>query len=445
MDIRDFQRLVLEKAKEAGFSDCEIYYRKDESFQAAVSGGEIEHYETSATAGASFRGVTDGRPGYSYTERFDSEAADFIVKSAAENAGISERENMILYGGGDCAGANLYNKELDNVTADEKLSLLKKTEECALGYSPKVRAADRCVFGDERTTVSIMNTRGLDCSYSANGAVAYISVICAEGEDVKTGGEFFAGNDLSLFDPKALGESAAEQAEGMLGAKTVKSGAYRVVFKNTAMADILGTFSGAFTGEQVCKGLSMLEGKEGQEIAGAKVSIRDDALLEGGPASAVFDGEGVPCKNKAVVENGVLKTLLYDLKYAAKCGKESTGNGFRSGYRSQVFCAPSNFYIVPSEKSVENVIADAKEGLYITDVEGLHAGANTVSGDFSLSAMGYRIENGRLGAPVEQITVAANFFELLKNIEDVASDLRFNMGGSGSPAVTVKNISVSGS
>ena len=215
MDIRDFQRLVLEKAKEAGFSDCEIYYRKDENFQAAVSGGEIEHYETSATAGASFRGVTDGRPGYSYTERFDSEAADFIVKAAAENAGISEREDMILYGGGDYAGADLYNKELDNVTADEKLSLLKKTEECALGYSPKVRAADRCVFGDERTTVSIMNTRGLDCSYSANGAVAYISVICAEGEDVKTGGEFFAGNDLSLFDPKALGESAAEQAEGV--------------------------------------------------------------------------------------------------------------------------------------------------------------------------------------------------------------------------------------
>ncbi|GFI62058.1 metalloprotease TldD [Clostridiales bacterium] len=444
MDIKDFQRLVLKKAVEAGFEDCEIYYQSGESFQAVVNNGEVAHYETSFSSGAAFRGITGGKLGIAYTERLDEAAADFLVKAASDNAKIAEEgEKCLLYSGGVYEDIKLYNRELDNVKTSEKVKKILEAEAEALNCK-NIRSSDRCMYGDDRSKVSIMNTKGLDCAYEANSLAAYISVIAERDGDIKTGWEFFAGNDFDNLEPKKLGAMAARDAVAMLGAKSVKSGVYSVIFKNTAMASILGAFSGAFTAEQVFKGLSMLEGKEDSIIASKAVTIRDDGLLEGGFASAAFDGEGVPCQNKTVVENGVLKTLLYDLKYADKMGKNSTGNGFRAGFKSPVVCDCTNFYICPSAMTESEILLQAENGIYITSVEGLHAGANPVSGDFSLSAEGFLIENGKKTTPIEQITVASNFFRLLENIKSVGDDLRFNMSGIGSPAVLVEKVSVSG-
>lgn len=445
MDIKEFQRLVIEKAKAAGFEDCEVYYQGGDSFQMLVNGGEIEHYETSSSSGASFRGVINGRTGFAYTERLDESAAEFIVSAAAENAVIAEDdEECILYSGGKYEDIELFNGELERVTAEEKAGKIITAEKAALDYCENIKSSDRCIYADDSTEVSIMNTKGLNAGFRANSMAALVTVIAERDGDIKTGGEFFAGNDFAKFDPEELGRKAAKEADDMLGAKAVKSGVYNVIFKNTAMASILSAFSGSFTGEQAYKGLSMLEGREGTRIAADCVTIRDDGLLEGGYATVPFDGEGVPSENKAVVEKGMLRTLLYDLKYGAKCGKKSTGNGFRAGYRSPVVCSYTNFYICPSETSLESMAERISNGIYITGVEGLHAGANPVSGDFSLSAEGFLIEDGRITSPVEQITVASNFFRLLENISEVGNDLRFNMGGAGSPAVLVKNINISG-
>lgn len=445
MEIKEFQKLVIDKAKNAGFSDCEIYYQGGESFQVLVNGGKTEHFETSSSSGASFIGVINGKKGFAYTERIDEKAAEFIVKAALENADIAEDEDEhIFYEGGEYPNINLYNEKLDKVPLKDKIEKINTAEKAALDSSEYIRSSDRCIYADERAKVTIMNTKGLEGEYRANSMAALVSVIGEKNGDIKTGAEFYAGNKFEDFDPTKLGKAAAEEAVGMFGAESVKSGVYKVILKNTAMASILGVFSGSFTAEQAYKGLSMLEGKENEKIASSCVTIRDDALLENGYASAVFDGEGVPCQNKIVVENGILKTMLYDLKYAAKMGKKSTGNGFRAGFKSPVMCACTNFYICPSDKTPEELANTVENGIYITSVEGLHAGANPVSGDFSLSAEGYLIENGVITKPVEQITVASNFFKLLNSITAVGSDLRFDMGGIGSPAVLVENVNISG-
>lgn len=445
MDIKEFQKSVLEKAKRAGFENCEIYYQGGDSLQIAVNGGRVEQYETSTASGASFRGIIGGRTGFAYTERLDEASADFIVNAAKENAKIFEdKQECEFFAGAEYADIPLYNEKLAAAGTEDKIEMIMRTERAALEYADTVKASDRCIYADGNTEVSIMNTRGLNEDFKANSMVAFVSVIAEKGGDIKTGGEYFAGNEPEKLEPEKLGRKAAENAVNMLGARSVKSGVYNLIFKNTAMASILSTFSASFTAEQAAKGLSMLEGREGTKIASDAVSIRDDGLLEGGFASAKFDGEGVPCQNKAVVENGILRTLLYDLKYGAKAGKSSTGNGFRAGYKSPVMCSCTNFYIVPSDNSFEGLAKSVGNGIYITDVQGLHSGANPVSGDFSLSAEGFLIENGETTSPVEQITVASNFFRLLESISAVGNDLRFNMGGVGSPAVAVEKVSVSG-
>ena len=180
MDIREFQKIVIEKARKKGFSDCEVYYQKGSSFQICVSGGEIEQYETSVCSGAAFRGVINGKTGFAYTERFDEYAAEFVINAAVENAEIAEgKTDEIFFEGGEYKQLKLYNEELYKISSEEKIKCAKDTEKAAVEYSDKVRAVDRCIYADENAEVRIMNTKGLDAGYVSNSMLTYVSVIGA--------------------------------------------------------------------------------------------------------------------------------------------------------------------------------------------------------------------------------------------------------------------------
>ena len=167
-----------------------------------------------------------------------------------------------------------------------------------------------------------------------------------------------------------------------------------------------------------------------------------------GGASAAFDGEGVATRTKDVIEKGRLVTFLHNLKTAKKDGVEPTGNASRASFKSPVGISPTNFFIQPGEKSYDQLVADLSDGIIIIDVQGLHSGANPVSGDFSLGAYGYLVEKGKVVRPVDQITIAGNFFKLLAAVEEVGSDLQFGTPGPrghiGSPSLLISSLSVAG-
>ena len=140
-----------------------------------------------------------------------------------------------------------------------------------------------------------------------------------------------------------------------------------------------------------------------------------------------------------------MTTLLYNLKTAASAGVKSTGNASKASYASIVGISPFTFFIRPAEEcGLEDMLKEAGSGIYVTEVTGLHAGANSITGDFSLSSAGFRIVDGRKEAPVKNFTVSGNFFTLLKEIERVGSDLDFVRGKFGSPSVLVRDIAVAG-
>ncbi len=245
-----------------------------------------------------------------------------------------------------------------------------------------------------------------------------------------------------------------EDAVSGIGACSVASGSYTVVFSNKTMATLLQTFSSVFSAESAQKGLSLLKGKEGEKIAADFITIVDDPMYHGNVIKRTFDGEGVAAYAKNVVENGVLATLLHNLKTAANAGVKSTGNAGRPSYASVIGVSPFTFYIQPAgeadggkrnvPKVPEDLLRKAGEGIYVTELMGLHAGANAVTGDFSLSAKGFLITEGAKGAPVKNFTVSGNFFELLKKVEILGEDLDFIFGQFGSPSVLVRDMSVAG-
>lgn len=447
MERKEFLEKVLAYGRQAGFADCEVYYRGGKAFEVLILEGEVSDYENSREEGLAFRGNINGRTGYAYTEQLTEDAIAYLVETAKENAALLSPEDCEeLY-----AGEENYpelegvNTALEELRVEEKINAAMRMETAALAGAEEVASLDYCALGTSLAEVVIRNTRGLDVSFAKNFATAYVSAIAKKGGEAKTGSYFWKAQDWNDFNPEETGRMAAKRAASHLGAASVPSGKYDVIFDGRAMVSLLGAFAGVFFAENAQKGFSLLQGKTGEKIASEGVTLRDDALLLGGYGTQPFDSEGVSGKNKAVIENGVLKTLLYNRRTAKKDGVASTGNGFKIGLTGSVKTAPTNFYLAKGMLSQEALLAQMGDGLLLTSLMGLHAGTNAVSGDFSLSAEGFRIKGGRIDTPVEQITVAGNFYQLLAEVEEIADDLYFGSGGVGSPSVLVRGLAIAGS
>jgi PmbA protein len=251
--------------------------------------------------------------------------------------------------------------------------------------------------------------------------------------------------NIETINTDALTEKAVKSAIAKLGGEPVPTGKYPVVFDPEAMSDLLSTFSSVFSAENARKGLSKLAGKEGENIAAPGITLVDDPAHPGSYLQRSFDAEDSPAYRKNIIEKGRLNTLLYDLKNAALAGKETTGNASKANYDSPVGIRPFTLYLEAGECSEEALLKQAGNGVYINSLGGLHAGANPVSGDFSLQSAGFLIEDGKKTRRVKSFTVAGNFYELLQNIVCVADDLEFpGMGTVGSPSVLVEGLSIAG-
>lgn len=442
-----FIEKLLKAALAAGIEAAEVYTSDRDSFRAMTHNGEVDNYSVSNRSGLSLRGLYNGKMGYASTEAYDDEAVGMLVNGVIESAELVEDDAVqeIYRGDEKYPEVDNYAKELDNVTEKEKLDFLLETEKKALACGDeRIKQVNYNMITTNSVSTRIVNSYGLDLQHHDNMAVAYVSVVAKEGNRVATGGSVACSRDFNTFSSDKLAKEAVEEALFYLNASPVPSGTYRVIIDRKCMPDLLGVFSGVFSADQAQQGMSLLAGKEGEQIAAECVTLMDDPLMPGGLASAAFDSEGVASKTKTVIDHGKLTTLLHNLKTARKAGVKSTGNASKQGYSSPITVQPTNFYFKPGEKTLDELMEDVGNGLVITDVSGLHAGANAVSGDFSLLSKGYTIENGKKGRAVEQITVAGNFYAMLKNIRAFGCDLEFNGSPIGSPSVDVGEMNVAG-
>lgn len=449
MDMKMLIDKIFAEGKKQGINDMEVFYSAGSSLSLKVFQKELDGYSLSESEGLGLRGMYNGKMGYSYTEKVDETSIDLLVKNVKENATVidSDDEEYIFEGSKEYKKVNTFNPKLEEVEEAEKIKFVKQLEEEAFKIDNRIQSVETCVYGDGYGETIMSNTKGLYLHDKSNIAYTYVVVVAKENEDIKTGMAYRTGNDFSKFNAKEIAEEAVKEALSMLGAKSVKSGDYPVVIRNNAAADLLEAFEGIFSAENVQKNLSLLKGKLNEQIGSEKFTLVDDPFMEGGLASRSFDGEGVASKYKKVVDKGVLKTYFHNLKTAKKDGVETTGNASKGSYKSSVGIAPSNLYVEKGEKTLEEIISSMDKGILITELQGLHSGLNSVSGDFSLAALGYEIKEGKIAKAVEQITVAGNYFELLKNIEETGLDLKFGLPGEayiGSPSLKIKKLAIAG-
>ena len=446
MELNLFVKELFSKAQEEGFSEYEVYYVDRESLSISVYKEEVEKYNLNNSAGLSFRGKFGDRIGYSYTEILDEDAIEMLVKKAKENVlAIENNDIQFIYEGDkEYKEISTYHEELEDIPADKLINIAISMEKEAKKYCNKVESFSGCSVSYSSGKYGIINSKGLNLSNKSNLLTAYVVPIVKDLDKMYDGCGYVVAKSLDDVKPDKIAKMGVDEALSKIGGTSIASGNYKVIINNEAMVSLLSTFAGIFSGDAVQKGLSLLKDKEGEIIAADIVNLVDDPHLEDGLASVSFDDEGVATLKTYLIKNGKLNSLLHNLKTANKAGVKSTGNGFKSSYASPISVSPTNFYIEPGINSLEEMTKKINKGLIITDFAGLHSGANSITGDFSLAAKGFYIEDGIKTHPVEQITVAGNFFTLLNNIEEIGSDLKFPMSSVGSPSIVIKELSIAG-
>ncbi len=437
--------VLIQKAITKGLSAVEVYNTVSEETMVSLFKGAVDKAEIKNSNVYSVRGIYNGKMAYVTFEN-EEENSDFIIDKLIENASAltTDEEFEIFKGSKEYPTRETVDGGFSKATMTDKIKLIKDVEYIASNMDKRVAFLPYCRYNEEKVSVRIINSYGLDIAKNYHYGVLILQVIAKEEKDTQSAFEIDVALNYASLDPQKVAKKAVEKALSKLNASPVESKTYPIIIENETMCDLLQGFASMFSGEAAIKKLTSLIGKEGEKIMDESISIVDDPFLKDAINCQPFDDEGVVCYKKMVVENGVFKTMLHNLKTAKYFKTTSTGNGFKAGNAGAISVAGVNLYVAPGNVSKEEMIANTEEGLLITDMAGLHAGLNPISGDFSAQSSGYLIKDGKIERPVNLIVVSGNFLKMMSQVEALGSDLYVSYQGIGAPSMKFKGLPVSG-
>lgn len=439
MKAEVFVNKLYEAAEKAGIKEFEIAYGRTATARLDAFEGCISNRTDNESQSLSLSVKIGKSIGSFSCEEMEEKNIPLIIQQAKENAELidTEDENFFHDGSGDYHSVRKYQPLAEFLELDREKFLLE-VEKNIYALDKRVKKVISLSLRTYDSKVILRNSLGLNLADDYQAALASVYLSAEENGVTKTASDYVLFDKEDDFNPLYFAEKVVKKALDKLAADNISSGRYRVVFENKTFADLLNTAAGIFSANSVQEKRSKLAGKLGEKTASEIVTLVDNPLLEGGYNSRSFDQEGYPAQINEVIKKGVLRTYLHNLRTAHKDGVKSTGNG--SGGRG---VSLSNFYIEPGSVSKAEILAAAGEGVYINDLNGMHAGYSPVSGDFSFGAEGFKIENGKLGRPLNQFTVSGNIYSLLHEITGLGDDLEFTPDGFGAPTVMVNELAIS--
>ena len=444
-------RRAVEAALAAGAGEAEAYASRDGGREVRVHGGEVESLTAATQSGVGVRAWIGHRVGYAYGTDLSEAGVAAIAARAAEAAAVADEDEFAAPPSPAPAEpvAGLSDPSVAAASAERVAELALSVERAALASDPRVAAVEQAVYADSAEAVAIASSAGVAGEYESSSCFAYLQAL-ADGEDGReTGLGFGLARGPDGLDPEAIGAEGGRRAAAMIGATKPASRACPVVLDPTVAASFAGLIGGALGAAAVQRGRSPFAGRLGEELASPALVLHDDGRDPLGAASAPFDGEGVPRRRTSLIEGGRLQGYLYDTYTANRegDGAGSTGSASRSGYRSLPSVAASNLVVGTGALSLSGLLSEAGDGVYVTDVAGLHSGVNPVTGVFSVGASGIAIRSGELAEPVREFTIAGDLVSLLGGVRAAGAEARWvPFGGSVStPPLLIGEISISGS
>lgn len=440
---------AVEAALAAGAAEAEGYAVEESGREVRVHGGAVESLTAATQSGFGVRAWIGGRVGYAYGTDSSEAGVAAIAARAAEIAALADPDEFAAppQPAPVEALAGLSDPSVAAFSPARIADLALLVERTALATDSRVVGVEGAVYADSAERVAISSSTGVAGEYEASSCFTYVQAL-AEGEGGReTGLGFGLARGPQGLDPETVGREGGERAVAMIGAVKPASRACPVVLDPTVAASFAGLIGGGLGADSVQRGRSPFAGRLGDELAGSALVLSDDGRDPEGPASAPFDGEGLPRRRTPLIAGGRLEAYLYDTYTARRGEAASTGNGSRSGYRSRPSVSASNLVVGAGSHSFAELLREAGEGVYVTDVAGLHSGVNPVTGVFSVGASGRAIRGGELAEPVREFTIASDLVSMLGAVRAAGAEARWvPFGGSvRTPSLLIGEMTVSGS
>ena len=430
-------------AKESGLESADLTSNESSSLSVSIFHGEVDSLSNNSSYELVARGIYKGKMGTISVDNVDKNSPEYLVKEIKRGASIIETDDPVfIFKGSEKYHKKNVSKNVDfGENVQEKVKILLEIEKKLLAYDKRINEVVTVGFESSTHSYKKTNSYGLKLSQKMNAYSYFAEVTAKDGDEIRTGWTVFASLDENEFDIDKYVEKVAKEALQKLGSIQCESKKYPVVFNPECVASLLSFLISSLDAEEVQKHTSLLEGKLGQQVLSKKLSVIENPL-EKNLFFRYFDDEGVATNKKFLIKNGVISTYLYTLQTAAKDNVQPTGNGYGAGKaRADV----GYVFVKGGKKSEEEMISGIKEGVYITELQGLHSGMNQHSGNFSLQCAGFMIKDGKKAEPLALITVAGNLINVFSDIKCIANNNKLVISNQMScPSILVGKMAISG-
>jgi PmbA protein len=433
---------LLRRARKAGADAADAVFVQGASLSIAERLGKPEKLERAEGRDLGLRVFVGKRQAIVSSSDISSQALGELADRAVAMAKAVPEDPFC--GIADPADLATAIPELDLCDPDEPatetlMTRLRAAEDAARSV-PGVTNSEGAEAGWSRSLVALAATNGFRQGYAVSSSSISVSVLAGEGTAMEHDYDFTSavyGSELES--PAVMGKRVGEKAVRRLNPRKVATVKVPIVYDPRVSNSIVGHLAGAINGAGIARGVSFLKDKMGKMVLPAGMNIIDDPHRRRGLRSRPFDGEGLANRRMALVEDGVLKTWVLDLRSARQLNLKSTGHAAR-GTSSPPGPSTTNLYLSAGKETPKQLMADIESGFYCTDLIGF--GVNNVTGDYSRGASGFWIEKGELAYPVSEITIAGNLTEMFQNLR-AANDLTFRFG-TNAPTLRIDGMTVAG-
>ena len=442
MTISDQANQVIDLIRAAGASG-DLIIDQGESLSLKASDGELEEYKVSSSQIFGLRVIKDGKVGTAYSEAADSDALSSLVEQALTNASFTaiEVHEKILSNEVTLKTDDLVLCPAEEVSIDEKVNFALKMES-DLAAKDKVKNVPYNGVQDNTTQRHIFSSAGLNAYSKSRMCAAYAYALIEQGDKNAMEGIGQAARLFAALDANDIVEKAYTHTLNILDGSPVPSGHYDVIFDEEVQASLFGVFTLMFSGKSAKDGVNPMREKLGDSIADSRLNITDQPLITEGFGYQLFDAEGTATQSTPLIVNGTLNTLIHNSATASFFDMQTTGHAAR-GPKSTMGVRLHQLEIAAGRDSQTDLFSG--KYLMLTDLTGMHSGANAISGDFSFGASGFLYEDGQLRQPVRGVTVAANFYDMLNKIALIGDKQFWNWEKSAlMPHLRFTDLAISG-
>lgn len=413
---------MLSIALSGGAEFAELFYENRTITSLSLESQKIENAKAGRVQGVGIRVIAGDNVSYAYTE-------NLTYRSLAKAARIASQIGTNRQGHPETTAVSHPNRSmvessLRDTPMKRKAEFLARADESARSQAPEIIQVI-VNYSDFTQYVEVMNSEGVYVTDDRFFTGIVVEVTGRRGSGQERAFRAIGGQyGIEFYDekpPEIAGKEAAGAVLRLLDASPAPSGEFPVIIKAGEGVLVHEAVGHALEGDHVNKGSSFYAGRIGQKVASDAVTIYDDGTIAGRINSLRYDDEGTPARKTLLISRGVLQGYMHDRRSAREAGTESTGNGRRQSFRFPPIPRMHSTYIDRGKDTAENLFADIKRGIYITQVGGGRgdlAGGNFV---FSINE-GYLIENGACTSPIKGTTLVGIGKEVLHSIEGIGDD-----------------------